>query len=66
MASLLREYTDDRDGEGNPFNSGSYTMGRKKPANEAIKSAAFGLAVGALAPEPIDSGFAFHVIRRDE
>lgn len=66
MESLVVEFTDDRGNDGKPFNSGSYSMARSKPANEDIKRVAFGLDVGKLAPEPVDSGFAWHVIRRDD
>ena len=65
MEDLVAEYTDDRGDDGRPFNGGSYTMTRSKPAVAAIKDAAFALDVGQLSPDPIDSGYAVHVIRRD-
>ncbi len=65
METLVAQYTDDRGPDGKPFNSGSYSMARKNPAVESIKSTAFGLDVKKLAPEPVDSGYAYHVIRRD-
>ena len=66
MESLVAEFSDDRGDDGKPFNSGSYTIARNTPTVATLKNAAFGLAVGELAPEPIDSGSAIHVIRRDD
>lgn len=65
MERLVDEFTDDRGEDGKPFNEGSYSMSRSQPAVEAIKRTAFGLDVGELADEPVDSGYAYHVIRRD-
>ena len=66
MEALLGEYTDDRDPEGKPFNRGSYTIARSSPTKAAIKQAVFATRIGELVPEPVDSGYAFHVIQREE
>lgn len=66
MESLLLAHTDDRGDDGKPFNRGSYTFAPTTPALPVIRRAAFDTPIGKLAPEPVDSGFAYHVIRRDE
>jgi len=66
MESLLQAHTDDRGEDGKPFNRGSYTFAPSTPALPVIRRAAFDTPIGKLAPEPVDSGFAYHVIRRDE
>ena len=65
MDVLVSEYTDDRFPDGKVFNSGSYSKTRSQIANEAMRNAVFALEVGQLAPEPVDSGIAYHVLRRD-
>lgn len=63
---LLDKYTDNRGDDGKPFNEGSYSKAWKDPRlNGAIKEVVFRLPVNAVAPDPVDSGFAWHVLRRD-
>lgn len=64
METLL-PYTDDRDESGAVFNDGSYTLAMSSPAIPAVKRVAFSTPVGQVAPEPVDAGYAFLVIRRD-
>jgi hypothetical protein len=64
--ALIRAWTDDRDELGRPFNRGSYTIARRAtPTLPQVKAAVFGLAPGALLPEPLDTGLAYLVIRRE-
>ena len=66
MESLVNTYTDDIFAEtGKPMNRGESRIAATSPAVPAIKKAAFSTGIGELAPEPIDSGLAYHVIRRD-
>lgn|GEM_PF-4620248 len=67
MAMLVRNYTDDLGVDGKPFNSGSYTIYRTQPrVMPAVREAVFRLGRGELLPEPLDTGLAFLVVRRDE
>lgn len=67
MAVLIRNYTDDVGDDGRPFNSGSYTIARTQAqVMPKVRDAVFRLAPGELLPEPLDTGLAFLVIRRDE
>lgn len=67
MAVLIRNYTDDLGVDGKPFNSGSYTIARTQAQVMAsVREAVFALQPGELRPEPLDTGMAFLVIRRDE
>jgi hypothetical protein len=61
----LLAYTDDKDETGHPFNGGSYSFAQDSPALPAVKRAAFATPVGEVAPEPVDAGTAFLVLRRD-
>lgn len=67
MAVLIRNYTDDLGVDGKPFNSGSYTIARTQTQVMAsVREAVFALQPGELRAEPLDTGMAFLVIRRDE
>lgn len=67
MAVLIRNYTDDLGVDGKPFNSGSYTIARTQAQVMAsVREAVFALQPGELRTEPLDTGMAFLVIRRDE
>ncbi len=67
MAVLIRTYTDDLGVDGKPFNSGSYTIARTQAQVMAsVREAVFALQPGELRTEPLDTGMAFLVIRRDE
>ncbi len=64
--ALLEKHTEDRGEDGKPFNSGSYSKSWKDLGfNPLIKRIVFGLPVGGVAPIPVDSGYAFHILRRD-
>ncbi len=65
METLLA-LSDDLGPDGKPFNDGSYSLANDSPARPALLRAAFSTPVGHVAPEPIDSGFGWHVIRRDQ
>ena len=64
MALLLKN-SDDRESDGRLFNSGSVTLAQDSPAMPVVMRAAFSTPVGQVAPEPIDTGFAFLVLFRD-
>jgi hypothetical protein len=64
MERLLK-FSDDLGPDGKPFNDGSYSLARNSPARAAILKAAFDTPVGQVTPKPVDSGLAWHVIRRD-
>lgn len=67
MSLLIRNYTDDVGDDGKPFNSGSYTIARDQArVMPVVRDAVFRLGRGELLPEPLDTGLAFLVIRRDE
>jgi hypothetical protein len=67
MAALIRAYTDDLGVDGRPFNSGSYTIARHQTQVMAsVREAVFALQPGELRTEPLDTGMAFLVIRRDD
>ena len=67
MAVLIRNYTDDLGVDGKPFNSGSYTIARTQTQVMAsVREAVFALQPGELRAEPLDTGMAFLVIRRDD
>jgi hypothetical protein len=65
MGPLVREFTDDREPGGEPFNDGSYTKTREQIPHPELRRVVFSLGVGELAAEPVDSGVAYHVLRRD-
>ena len=66
MEELISKYTDDRKDDGSVFNDGTYTLARKgSPALPVVKAAVFALKPGQLYPEPVETGFAFLVLRRD-
>lgn len=62
---VLAETTDDRNEVGRPFNGGSYTFAEDSPAAVAVKRVAFATPVGLVHSEPIDTGAAFVILRRD-
>lgn len=62
---VLAAVTDDRDEVGKPFNRGSYTFAQGSPAMPAVKRLAFSTPVGLVHAEPIDTGTAFVILRRD-
>jgi hypothetical protein len=68
MALLVRNYTDDRDeATGLAFNDGSYTIARfQTQVIASVRDAVFSLRAGELRPEPLDTGLAYLVIRRDD
>ena len=65
MEELLVRYTDDLNPEGKPFNDGSYAITPSSAVKAAVQRAAFDTPVGEVAPEPVDTGIAYLVIRRD-
>ena len=65
MEDLLLRYTDDRDEGGKPYNDGSYTIPRGSAALPVVERTVFALKAGELAPDPVDTGLAYLVVRRD-
>jgi hypothetical protein len=65
METLLK-YTDDVGEDGRPYNDGSYSFDPRSGAVQAkLLEFIRGIEPGKLAPTPYDSGYGFHVIRRD-
>lgn len=67
---LLSKFTNDVDKDGKPNTNngkpGSYTFGPKDNFVEPFKKAARETPVGKVAPEPVETDFGYHVIRRDK
>jgi hypothetical protein len=65
MDPLVRQFSDDREPGEEPFNGGSYTKTPAQIRDPEMRRVVFSLEVGETASAPVDSGIAFHVIRRD-
>jgi hypothetical protein len=65
MEPLVLQFSDDREPGEEPFNGGSYTKRPEDITVPELRRVVFSLAVGQLADEPVDSGYAYHVVRRD-
>ena len=65
LTKLLGAYTDDRGPDGRPFNDGVYLILRGAGALSIVQRAVFATARGSLCEEPIDTGFAYLIYRRD-
>ena len=66
MEPLVERYTDDRTEDGKVFNGGTQILVRTDASLPALKRVVFALRPGEVAREPLDTGQAMLVVRRDE
>ena len=66
METVMLENTDDKGPDGRPFNDGVYLLVRGAAALPVVQKAVFDAPIGRVARDPVDTGLAYLVIRRNE